>query len=104
MLQEYCDSGTLYDWLSRERMHPDNMPDQVRFFAGFCSMLLFHRLARERMHPANVPRSSLAVAVFWKHFPELPKTHSRAVQAVIVRCALDIARGCLLYTSPSPRD
>jgi serine/threonine protein kinase len=29
LLQEYCDSGTLYDWLSRERMHPGNIPDQV---------------------------------------------------------------------------
>lgn len=29
LLQEYCDSGTLYDWLSRERMHPGNVPDQV---------------------------------------------------------------------------
>ena len=30
LLQEFCDSGTLYDWLSRERMHPGNTPDQVR--------------------------------------------------------------------------
>jgi serine/threonine protein kinase len=30
LLQEYCDSGTLYDWLSRERMHPGNIPDKVR--------------------------------------------------------------------------
>lgn len=29
LLQEFCDSGTLYDWLSRERMHPGNTPDQV---------------------------------------------------------------------------
>nr|BAV58352.1 hypothetical protein [Ulva partita] len=29
LLQEYCDSGTLYDWLSRERMHPGNVPDQA---------------------------------------------------------------------------
>ena len=29
LLQEYCDSGTLYDWLSRERMHPGNVPDKV---------------------------------------------------------------------------
>ena len=30
LLQEYCDSGTLYDWLSRERMHPGNVPDKAR--------------------------------------------------------------------------
>jgi serine/threonine protein kinase len=29
LLQEYCDSGTLYEWLSRERMHPGNVPDKV---------------------------------------------------------------------------
>jgi hypothetical protein len=34
LLQEYCDSGTLYDWLLRERMHPDNVPDLVRRLRG----------------------------------------------------------------------
>jgi hypothetical protein len=40
LLQEYCDSGTLYDWLSRERMHPGNVPDKVCAASASCTVTL----------------------------------------------------------------
>lgn len=31
MLQEYCDSGTMYDWLASMKLHPGGVTDKVRF-------------------------------------------------------------------------
>lgn len=31
LVQEFCDAGTLYQWLANSRLHPCNVPDKVRY-------------------------------------------------------------------------
>jgi hypothetical protein len=34
MLQEFCDSGTMYDWLASMKLHPGGVTDKVQLFVA----------------------------------------------------------------------
>lgn len=55
LVQEFCDAGTLYDWLSKSRLHPGNVPDK----AVIVRCALDIALGIQALHRSNIVHGDL---------------------------------------------